>query len=87
LPENKILSFGGQDFYPSKKFPSSNFEIAICYGIKNEIVLLEIYNYGNKIKPKLKITGQRKWDLIGNSNYPDPEDFTIIEGRLDDFDC
>ena len=34
IDDNKILSFGGQDFYPTKNFPSDNFEIAICYGQK-----------------------------------------------------
>lgn len=32
ISDNKILSFGGQDFYPTKNFPSDNFEIAICNG-------------------------------------------------------
>ena len=46
ISDNKILSFGGQDFYPTKNFPSDNFEIAICNGEKGEVVLLETYNYG-----------------------------------------
>ncbi|MDR6195697.1 hypothetical protein [Siphonobacter sp. SORGH_AS_0500] len=56
ISDNKILSFGGQDFYPTKNFPSDNFEIAICNGQKGEVVLLETYNYGKKIRPNRKIT-------------------------------
>jgi len=86
LPDNKIFSFGGQDFYPTKSFPNDNFEIAICYGENDEIVLLETYNYGNKLLPKSKITGEKKWNLLSNTNYPDPDKFTIVEGRLADLE-
>jgi hypothetical protein len=86
ISDNKILSFGGQDFYPTKNFPSDNFEIAICNGQKGELVLLEIYNYGKKIQPKKKITGQQKWDLIGSENYPDLNNFVIFEGQLENIE-
>ncbi len=86
ISDNKILSLGGQDFYPSKNFPSDHFEIAICYGQKGAVVLLETYNFGKKLNPKRKITGQQKWDLIGNPNYPNPDNFTIIDGHLDNIE-
>jgi len=85
LENNRILSFGGQDFYPTKKFPSDSFEIAVLYGVKDEIVLLEKYLSGNKLEPLFKITGQEKWDLLAKSGYPDPERFTMIEGILEDY--
>ncbi|PKK37558.1 hypothetical protein BWI96_06775 [Siphonobacter sp. SORGH_AS_0500] len=87
ISDNKILSFGGQDFYPTKNFPSDNFEIAICNGQKGEVVLLEIYNYGKKILPNRKITGQHKRDLIGSINYPDPDKFVIIDGQLESIEA
>lgn len=87
ISDNKILSFGGQDFYPTKNFPSDNFEIAVCNGEKDEVVLLETYNYGKKIQPKRKITGQQKWDLIGSVNYPDPDKFAIIDGQLENIEA
>lgn len=83
LADNQILSFGGQDFYPSNKFPSDNFEIAICYGENEEIVFLKTYNFGKKLEPVFKITGKKKWNLFSNANYPDPNKFTIIKGNLD----
>jgi hypothetical protein len=85
LPDNKILFFGGQDFYPTKKFPNDNFEIAICYGKKNEIVLLEIYNYGKKMLPKFQIAGDKKWDLFDDLNF-DCNKITILDGRLTDLE-
>jgi hypothetical protein len=87
LKDNKILSFGGQDFYPTNNFPNDNFEIAICYGQNGEVVLLEKYNNGKKIHPKTKITGQKKWDLMGSSNYPNPDNYTIIDGQLENIEA
>jgi hypothetical protein len=87
ISDNKILSFGGQDFYPTMNFPSDNFEIAICNDQKDKVVLLEKYNYGKKIQPKRKITGQQKWELIGSANYPDPDKFAIIDGQLENIEA
>ncbi|GEM_PF-838282 len=86
ISDNKILSFGGQNFYPIKNFPSDNFEIVICKGQKGEIVLLETYNYGKKIQPNRKITGQQKLDLIGSANYPNSDNFVIIAGQLENIE-
>ena len=85
LDNDRILSVGGQDFYPSSKFPNTDFEIVVCYGINNETLFLEIYNYGKKLPPTIKISGKEKWDLIGRPNYPDPEKFTVISGRIEDY--
>jgi hypothetical protein len=85
IENNRILSFGGQDFYSSKKFPSNDFEIAICYDAKGRIVLLEKYVNGIKIQPRAKINGKEKWDLLSNPNYPKPEEFTIIDGKLEEY--
>ena len=87
ISDNKILSLGGQDFYPTKNFPSDNFEIVVCNGEKDEVVLLKTYNYGKKIQPMRKITGQQKWDLIGSINYPESEKFTIIDGQLENIEA
>ena len=84
LDGNKVFSFGGQDFYPTKKFPSDRFEIVEGRGIDDKILLLEIYNSGKKIKPTRVITGKEKWDLIGHPNYPDPDKLTVMDGRIED---
>lgn len=84
---NQILSFGGQEFYPTKKFPSDDFEIVMSHGKFGELVLFEKYVNGSKIQPIRKITGQKKLDLISSSNYPDPGNFTIIDGKIDDIEA
>lgn len=86
IKDNKIISLGGQEFYPTKKFPSNDFEIALSYGKFGELVLFEKYVNGSKIQPVKIVTGQTKWDLISNSNYPNPEDYTIIDGNIEDFE-
>ena len=86
IEENKILSLGGQDFYPSSRFPSNDFEIVRCFDKDGKYVLLEKYNYGNKIKPIRKIKGKEKTELMSKPNYPDYENFGIIEGRVDDIE-
>jgi len=86
LSDNQILSFGGQDFYPSKKFPSDNFEIAICYGETEEVVFLKKYTFGKKLEPVTKIIGKEKWNLFASANYPNPDKFTILEGSLKELD-
>jgi hypothetical protein len=83
IKDNKILSFGGQDYYPTNKFPSDNFEIAMCFGKSGELVLLEKYVNENKIRPIQKINAQKKLELMISSKYPNPDNFTIINGQIE----
>jgi hypothetical protein len=85
LADNKVVSFGGQGFYENEKFPNNNFEIIEGRGIKNEVLILETYIYGEKIKPARIISGKEKWDLIGSAHYPDPSKLTVADGRIEDF--
>jgi hypothetical protein len=85
LPDNKVFSFGGQDFYPNKNFPSDKFEIVEGRGPNGEVVLLETFSYGKKIKPSRIITGQEKWDMFNSPNYPDPENLTVVDGRIEHY--
>lgn len=83
IEDNKILSFGGQDYYPTNKFPSDDFEIVMCHGKSGELVLLEKYVTGNRIQPIQKITGQRKFELTSSPRYPDPDNFSVIDGQIE----
>lgn len=85
LPDNKVFSFGGQDFYPNKIFPSDKFEVVEGRGLNDEVLLLDTFNYGKKIKPTRVIAGQEKWNLLNNPNYPDPEKLTVVDGRIEDY--
>jgi hypothetical protein len=82
ITPDKILSFGGQDFYSNKKFLNSDFEIVEGKGEDGQIILLETYSHGDKIKPLKKITGKEKWDLLAKINT---DDFQIIDGQLEQF--
>lgn len=85
LDNNKVFSFGGQDFYPDDKFPCDKFEIVEGRGIRNEVLFLETFIYGKAIKPIRVIEGKEKWDMFGNPNYPDPEKLTIVEGKIENY--
>ena len=85
LSGDKVFSFGGQDFYPSEKFPSDKFEIVEGRGIDNELIFRETYNYGNKIEPTRVIGGQEKWAFLNKPNYPDPTKLTVTTGRIEDY--
>ncbi len=56
LPDNKIVYVGGQEFSNSDTFPNNNFEIVIATDPKKKIVLLNKYDLGDKIAPKIKLT-------------------------------
>ncbi|BAV07336.1 hypothetical protein SAMN05421788_10242 [Filimonas lacunae] len=85
LEEDKVLSFGGQEFYPNSQFPNDQFDIVEARGLYNEVLLLEIYTYGSKIAPLLVLEGQQKWDVLSSGQYPDPYQMTIVNGKVEDF--
>ena len=33
-----------------------------------------------------KITGQNKWDLLRNSKYPNPDNFSLIDGNIEEIE-
>lgn len=82
IQPDKILSFGGQDFYPTNKFPNSDFEIVEGKSSNGQIILLEIYCNGDKIKPIKKIKGKEKWNLLQKF---DLDKFQITDGQLKTF--
>lgn len=84
LSDNTVFSFGGQDFYPSEDFPSDNFEIVEGRGVKGEILLLELYNYGSKIEPAKTFKANENRGLLEKLAYPDPEKLTVISGTIED---
>ncbi len=47
--------------------------------------MTEIYSFGKKLQPTKTINGQKKWNLLASPFYPDPEKYTIVEGKLKDF--
>jgi hypothetical protein len=82
---NNVFSFGGQDFYPSETFPSDHFEIVQGFGANNEIIFLETFNYGKRIKPARIVSHKEKWNVLNRVNYPDPDMLTFAPGTIVDF--
>lgn len=78
---NKILCMGGQDFYPTKKFPSSDFEIAEGKDEKGNVIFFEIYPFGEKCKPLKKIKGKQKAALMKKRDFAG---YKITAGKLTD---
>lgn len=85
LSDNKVLSFGGQNFYETKKFPSDRFEIVEGRGINNERLLFEIFVHGEEIQPRKVISGREKWELHASRYYHDPDTITIMDGTIEDY--
>ncbi|MCD4780642.1 MAG: hypothetical protein K8S27_08875 [Candidatus Omnitrophica bacterium] len=86
VEENKILFIGGQEFYESKIFPNTDFEIATAYGEGSFPAFLEKYYYGEKLKPLKTIAGKEKWKLLENRKFFDIENIKIIDGTLGEID-
>lgn len=91
LPDNKIVYIGGQQFYASDTFPNNNFEIVIATDPKKKIVLLNKYDLGDKIAPKIKLTKGQSIKLsdkqIKEINDQDPiirEFATFITGDINE---
>jgi hypothetical protein len=69
---SQIVFVCGQDFYPTRKFPSSDFSIIDVAGFLDHIVCR-----ATKLKPVRVIDGKTKQGL----EYV--EHLQVIEGRLD----
>jgi len=81
LNNNKLLFFGGQEYYPNNKFPNSDFEIVIGKGQSGETVIFKIFTFGNKIKPLRKVKSDDKSRLYHLANIV-PDNFSEINGNL-----
>jgi len=80
IDQSKLLFITGQDFYKSKKFPSTDFDIVSAYGNSESIVLFKIYGNGDKLEPRRIIP----WELKEKLRQPDH--LEIIEGNLKDIE-
>lgn len=80
LPGRRIVFITGQEYYPSAKFPNSDFSLVQIYG-QNGFLLEEFKEkHGRKIKPKRTISPKLKWELRI------PNNLEVIEGELDELE-
>jgi hypothetical protein len=50
-PDGVVVFVVGQDFYPTRKFPSTDFSLVWIYDLSNAPVELLVENHGTKVEP------------------------------------
>jgi hypothetical protein len=78
--EERIVFIAGQEFYPSAKFPNSDFCLVEINDSRGATVEMVIETTGKKLQPIRTITA----DL--QSKLRIPEHLQILSGRLEDID-
>lgn len=77
---DKIFVLSGQQYYATRRFPNSDFEIVEvwCDGTP---VQFSIACHGEKLRPQVRLSKASKEALLEKDCYP--EDFDLIEGRIE----
>jgi hypothetical protein len=75
-----IVFICGQDFYPTAKFPNTDFSMVEIHAANDVVVDSEIVTHGKKLKPLRTIATEIHIRLCM------PEHLEVIPGRLDDLD-
>lgn len=77
LDNHQLVFISGQDYYPSARFPNSDFSIVEIKGENGRAVDSFIEKNGSRLKPVRKIL----WPINHRQTFS--ENFQIIEGDLD----
>jgi hypothetical protein len=80
LSGKRIVFVSGQNFYPSARFPNSDFSLVDIYGENNVLVETFIEKHGKKLRPRRKISAEV------TSKMKVPDHLQVIEGKLDDLE-
>jgi hypothetical protein len=80
LPQNKIVFVSGQDFYPSAKFPNTDFEIVTVFDSRG--LALD----GWTVKNDKHLTPVRKIPSDVKKTLRPPEHLAVIDGNLDNLE-
>ncbi len=76
LDEGQMIFISGQDFYPSAKFPNSDFSIVNIYADDEQLVESLMEKHGHKLEAVRKISSRTK------SGMNIPDNLEIVEGEL-----
>lgn len=76
LDSGRVVFLSGQDFYPSARFPNSDFSIVNVHADDGRVIASLIEKNGVKLKPLKKIS--LSWQLRTRI----PENFETIDGDL-----
>jgi hypothetical protein len=80
VAENKITFVSGQEYYPSAKFPNSDFDIVDISASDGFPVEGGIEKRGKKLAPLRRIIAKAKETLTV------PDDLSVIDGKLEDLE-
>jgi hypothetical protein len=80
LPDDKIVFVSGQDFYPSARFPNSDFEIIEIRDSRGKVVEGFIEKHGQKLAPVRTIKADTKRLL------DEPDHLNVINGQLENLE-
>ena len=76
LKSGHMVFIKGQDFYPSARFPSTDFSLVDIYGENDVLVVSLVEKHGRRIVPVRKISAQEK------ARLKIPAHLQRIEGEL-----
>ncbi len=77
---DRIVFVAGQDFYPSAKFPNSDFSLVEITDSRGALVEMVIDTAGKKLQPIRTIAAEL------HSKLRSPEHLQSLQGRLEDID-
>lgn len=77
---DRIVFVAGQDFYPSIKFPNSDFSLVEITDSRGTLVEMIIDSAGKKLQPIRTIAAELQ------SKFRVPEHLQILQGKLEDID-
>ena len=77
LKERQIVFISGQEFYPSARFPNTDFSLVTVHGDEGALAASFIEKNGNKLKALKKISARQK------SRLKIPDNMEIVEGNVD----
>ncbi len=77
---DRIVFVAGQDFYPSAKFPNSDFSLVEITDSRGTLVEMIIDSAGKKLQPIRTIAAELQ------SKFRIPEHLQILQGKLEDID-
>jgi len=80
LPDNSIRFIDGQDYYPSARFPNTDFSLVHILSEEGELLECQITKHGQKLKPVRTIPAKMK------SSLKIPGHLEVIQGNVDDLE-
>jgi hypothetical protein len=85
VESNLVLYLGGQEYYPTRRFPSDDFELIEVLDHDGIPAAFRIEAHGERLKPAREIARQTKLEMAERDVLP--EDLSLIDGTIDDVEA